>query len=96
VARHVLFIQVSGSFFFDDQQFVDEYDKRFVPCKIDLHASRPHPGQNLVAQRLRALLTSSFYPSAIAQSHVNCGKVQDAYSIRCIPQVECNSTNSIR
>ena len=52
-----------------------------------LHASRPHPGQNLVAQRLRALLNSSFYPSAISQSHANCGKVQDAYSIRCIPQV---------
>ncbi len=55
--------------------------------KIELHASRPHIGQNLVAQRLRALLASPLYPSEISQSHVNCGKVQDAYSIRCIPQV---------
>ena len=55
--------------------------------KLDLHASRPHSGQNLVAQRLRSLLHSEFYPSAIYKSHVNCGKVQDAYSIRCIPQV---------
>lgn len=52
-----------------------------------LHASRPHTGQNLVAQRLRALLVSDFYPSTISHSHINCGKVQDAYSIRCIPQV---------
>ncbi len=53
----------------------------------ELHSSRPHYGQNLVAQRLRSLLTSAFHPSEISDSHVNCGKVQDAYSIRCVPQV---------
>ncbi|CAF5091559.1 unnamed protein product, partial [Rotaria sp. Silwood1] len=51
-----------------------------------LHASRPHVGQNLVAERLRALLSSPLYPSAISESHANCGRVQDAYSIRCVPQ----------
>ncbi|UJR08832.1 hypothetical protein I4U23_013086 [Adineta vaga] len=60
-----------------------------------LHASRPHHGQNLVAQRLRSLLTSPFYPSAISNSHANCGKVQDAYSIRCIPQVHGISWDTI-
>lgn len=54
---------------------------------IGLHASRPHAGQNLVAQRMRSLLTSPLHPSEISNSHANCGKVQDAYSIRCIPQV---------
>lgn len=62
--------------------------------KLVLHASRPHTGQNLVAQRLRALLVSDFYPSTISQSHVCCGKVQDAYSIRCIPQVSDNENKS--
>ena len=63
----------------------------FLINKSDLHASRPHIGQNLVAQRLRALLVSPLYPSEIAESHINCGKVQDAYSIRCIPQVRLTS-----
>ncbi|CAF3775334.1 unnamed protein product [Adineta steineri] len=61
-----------------------------------LHASRPHHGQNLVAQRLRALLTSKFHPSSISDSHFNCGKVQDAYSIRCIPQVHGISWDIIK
>lgn len=64
-----------------------DVDKKYLIIKLELHASRPHIGQNLVAQRLRALLASPLYPSEISQSHVNCGKVQDAYSIRCIPQV---------
>ncbi len=59
----------------------------FLIHQSGLHASRPHIGQNLVAQRLRALLASPLHPSTISQSHTNCGKVQDAYSIRCIPQV---------
>jgi histidine ammonia-lyase len=44
---------------------------------------RPHPGQEACAKNLRALLTES----EIMQSHVNCGKVQDPYSLRCMPQV---------
>jgi histidine ammonia-lyase len=44
---------------------------------------RPHPGQSQVAANLRALLTES----EIMESHVNCGKVQDPYSLRCMPQV---------
>jgi len=48
-----------------------------------IHAARPHPGQNASARNLRALLAGS----AIRESHRDCGKVQDAYSLRCIPQV---------
>jgi histidine ammonia-lyase len=44
---------------------------------------RPHPGQAACAENLRALLTDS----EIMESHVNCGKVQDPYSLRCMPQV---------
>src|SRR5215470_15477825 len=46
-------------------------------------AARPHPGQVAVATLLRELLAGS----EIAESHKNCGKVQDPYSLRCMPQV---------
>lgn len=48
-----------------------------------IHAIRPHPGQIEVAASLRRLLEGS----AIRASHRDCGRVQDAYSLRCIPQV---------
>jgi histidine ammonia-lyase len=44
---------------------------------------RPHPGQIASAANLRSLLEGS----AIMLSHADCDKVQDAYSIRCMPQV---------
>lgn len=53
------------------------------PFDPRLQAVRPHPGQSLVAANLRALLAES----QIMESHRNCGKVQDAYSLRCMPQV---------
>jgi histidine ammonia-lyase len=46
-------------------------------------AARPHAGQIAVAQVLRELLADS----PIADSHRDCGKVQDPYSLRCMPQV---------
>ncbi|HYO46062.1 MAG TPA: aromatic amino acid lyase, partial [Gemmatimonadota bacterium] len=49
-----------------------------------IHDSRPHPGQRASAKRLRSLLGET---SGIAESHADCGKVQDAYSLRCMPQV---------
>jgi histidine ammonia-lyase len=48
-----------------------------------IHAARPHAGQIKVAANLRRLLAGS----EIRESHKNCGRVQDAYSLRCIPQV---------
>jgi histidine ammonia-lyase len=53
------------------------------PFDERLQAARPHPGQALVAKNLRALLAES----EIMESHRHCGKVQDAYSLRCMPQV---------
>ncbi len=48
-----------------------------------LHAVRPHPGQQHTAGNIRRLLRSS----EIVESHKECGRLQDAYSLRCIPQV---------
>jgi histidine ammonia-lyase len=48
-----------------------------------INALRPHPGQALVADRLRAFLADS----EIMLSHRDCGRVQDPYSFRCIPVV---------
>jgi histidine ammonia-lyase len=53
------------------------------PFDARLMAVRPHPGQAIVAGNMRALLG----PSEITLSHAHCGKVQDPYSLRCIPQV---------
>ena len=51
----------------------------------DLQALRPHPGQAVSAARMTALLAGS----AIVDSHrgPDCNRVQDAYSLRCAPQV---------
>jgi histidine ammonia-lyase len=48
-----------------------------------IHAARPHAGQMKVAANLRRLLAGS----QIRESHKDCARVQDAYSMRCIPQV---------
>ena len=48
-----------------------------------IHAVRPHPGQLASAARIFALTDGS----GIAESHVLCDRVQDAYSLRCAAQV---------
>ncbi|HEY0590730.1 MAG TPA: histidine ammonia-lyase [Thermoanaerobaculia bacterium] len=48
-----------------------------------IHDARPHDGQRLVAARLKSLMAGS----PLRESHRGCGKVQDAYSLRCVPQV---------
>src|SRR5580765_7268283 len=48
-----------------------------------IHKARPHAGQTRTAANLRRLLEGS----QIRDSHRDCGRVQDAYSLRCIPQV---------
>jgi histidine ammonia-lyase len=48
-----------------------------------IHAARPHPGQAASARNLKRLLAGS----ALRESHRYCGRVQDAYSLRCMPQV---------
>ena len=57
-------------------------DRVFAP---ELQAIRPHPGQALSARNLALILTDS----AVVASHrgPDCNRVQDAYSLRCSPQV---------
>ncbi|HEY4151193.1 MAG TPA: histidine ammonia-lyase [Chitinophagaceae bacterium] len=61
-----------------------------APFDARLHQLRPFAGNQLVAQRLRYLLEGS----AIMQSHIDCGRVQDPYSLRCMPQVHGASRNA--
>jgi histidine ammonia-lyase len=61
-----------------------------APFDERLHDLRPFAGNKSVAQRLRLLLKDS----AIMQSHVDCGRVQDPYSLRCMPQVHGASRNA--
>ncbi len=58
---------------------------RGTPVAFDerLHAARPHPGQIASARNLASLIEGS----EIRQSHIACRRVQDAYSLRCAPQV---------
>ena len=52
---------------------------------------RPHKGAVIVAKRLRKLLEDS----ELVDSHKDCGRVQDPYSIRCIPQVHGASRDAL-
>jgi len=53
------------------------------PFDARIHAARPYPGQTVAAANIAALLTAS----DINKSHEHCGRVQDAYSLRCAAQV---------
>ena len=54
-----------------------------APFLDALHQLRPFPANVHVAERIRNLL----HQSPIVASHIHCAKVQDPYSLRCIPQV---------
>ncbi len=54
-----------------------------APFDEDLHRVRPHAGALRVARNVRRLMAGS----TILESHANCEKVQDPYSLRCVAQV---------
>lgn len=60
------------------------------PFDARIHEIRAFDGTRFVAHRLRALLKGS----EMVESHENCGRVQDPYSIRCMPQVHGTSRNA--
>jgi len=62
-----------------------------TPFDRRIHNLRPHQGQILVAENVRNLLIDS----EILESHRHCGKVQDPYCLRCIPQVHGASRDAI-
>ena len=62
------------------------------PFDARVQAVRPHPGQAAVAGNVRLLLTDS----EILESHRHCGKVQDPYCLRCVPQVHGASRDALQ
>ncbi len=62
---------------------IDALQGSVRPFDRRIHEARPFAGQLLVADNLARLIEGS----GINLSHANCGRVQDAYSLRCAPQV---------
>ena len=60
------------------------------PFFSELHNLRPYKGNKHVAARVKSLLEGS----EIMDDHANCDRVQDPYSLRCIPQVHGSSRNA--
>ena len=60
------------------------------PFYEELHALRPFKGNVHVAKRITSLLEGS----EILEDHIDCDRVQDPYSLRCIPQVHGASRNA--
>lgn len=61
------------------------------PFDERIHEIRPHNGQQEVSKNVRELLVDS----EILESHRNCGKVQDPYCLRCVPQVHGASRDGL-
>lgn len=62
------------------------------PFLANIHDVRPHPGQKASAQNLMLLLEES----EVMESHKDCPLVQDAYSLRCMPQVHGASRQAFK
>ncbi|NNF35254.1 MAG: aromatic amino acid lyase, partial [Saprospiraceae bacterium] len=60
------------------------------PFRKELHELRPFPGNIHVAHKLWALIKGS----EINESHIGCNRVQDPYSLRCVPQVHGTSRDA--
>ncbi len=62
-----------------------------TPFDKRIHEIRPHKGQQLAAENVRNILVDS----EILESHRHCGKGQDPYCLRCVPQVHGASRDAI-
>ena len=62
------------------------------PFAERLNRLRPHPGSMDVAENVRRLMKGS----EILESHADCDRVQDPYSLRCVPQVHGASRDALR
>lgn len=63
------------------------------PFAPQISETRPHIGEKKTAQNMRRILGKT---SSIAESHKNCDRVQDAYSLRCIPAVHGAVKDTLR
>tara|TARA_B110000444_G_scaffold250220_1_gene276300 strand:- start:16383 stop:17882 length:1500 start_codon:yes stop_codon:yes gene_type:complete len=70
---------------------LEGFQGSLAPFKEELHELRPFAGNKKVAKRIRGLLKNS----QNSDSHKNCDRVQDPYSIRCTPQVHGASRNAL-
>ncbi len=61
------------------------------PFDARIQEVRPHPGQIRVARNVRRLLEKS----EILEAHRHCGKIQDPYCLRCVPQVHGASRDAL-
>jgi histidine ammonia-lyase len=62
-----------------------------APFDARVHEVRPHVGQGRVAANVRAMMAHS----QILESHRDCERVQDPYSLRCVPQVHGASRDAL-
>lgn len=69
---------------------LEAYQGSASPFRKELHEIRPFSGSQLVAERMRNILSGS--ENLVA--HHDCGRVQDPYSLRCVPQVHGASRNA--
>ena len=69
---------------------LEAYHGSASPFKKELHDIRPFEGSKKVAARMTRFLEGS----ENLQSHADCGRVQDPYSLRCVPQVHGASRNA--
>lgn len=70
---------------------LEGFQGSLAPFKEELHELRPFTGNKKVAKRIRGLLKNS----QNSDSHKDCDRVQDPYSIRCTPQVHGASRNAL-
>ncbi|MDO5509463.1 MAG: histidine ammonia-lyase [Weeksellaceae bacterium] len=71
---------------------IDALSGSIRPFKKELHSIRPFPGTQYVANNLLKLLEGSEIPD----SHAHCDRVQDPYSLRCMPQVHGASRHAVQ
>lgn len=70
---------------------LEGFQGSLAPFNEELHELRPFAGNKKVARRIRELLKNS----QNSDSHKDCDRVQDPYSIRCVPQVHGASRNAL-
>ena len=70
---------------------LEGFQVSLAPFRKELHELRPYKGSIKVANRISNLLDNS--PNS--NSHIDCDRVQDPYSIRCTPQVHGASRNAL-
>jgi len=71
---------------------LEAYRGSLRPFREDLLALRPHRGAREVGENVRRMMVDS----EIMASHADCEKVQDPYSLRCIPQVHGACRDALR